>query len=94
MTCSRSVELSIRSRFLDCTIASCARCACDDVAAELDFCDRMEARRCAVRGCGSGLGVPVQVGRDAALRCVHCGDTWGTDEDDESDAADIGDARY
>ena len=36
------------------------RCTCDDVAAELDFSDRMDARRCTrLDECGSGLGVPL-----------------------------------
>ena len=64
----------------------CARCTCDDVAAELDFCDRMDARRCCLDSCGSGLGVPFgdDGGSDgqgeSLLRCVHCGETFEADD--------------
>ena len=58
---------------------SCVRCACDDVAAELDYCDRMDALRCTVDGCGSGLGVPAKLGGTDLLRCVHCGDEFEPD---------------
>lgn len=63
----------------------CARCTCDDVAAELDFCDRMDARRCCLDSCGSGLGVPLgeDDGSDgqgeSLLRCVHCGGLFEAD---------------
>ena len=39
----------------------------------LDYCDRMDAKRCVVDGCGSGLGVPV-IGDEYLRRCVHCGE--------------------
>lgn len=57
-------------------VCTCVRCSCDDPCAELDFGDRMDAKRCAVDGCGSGLGVPACVGDREWLRCVHCGDEF------------------
>ena len=39
---------------------TCLRCeAAGDVSRELDFADRLEARRCSRNECGSGLSVPV-----------------------------------
>jgi hypothetical protein len=54
---------------------ACPRCTCGDVAQELDYCERLDERRCAFDDCGSGLGVHAAVG-SALLRCVHCGEEW------------------
>ena len=56
---------------------ACSRCMCGDIAAELDFADALEAKRCTREECGSGLSVP---SADGAMRCVHCGGEWEPDE--------------
>ena len=59
---------------------------------ELDFADRLEARRCTRPVCGTGLSVPLlgaalvsTVAEPGAceedeglvaLRCMHCGEVW------------------
>ena len=58
---------------------ACERCSCDDAAKELDYCDRMDAKRCVVDGCGSGLGVPV-IGDEYLRRCVHCGEEFEAED--------------
>ena len=49
---------------------------------ELDFLDRLDALRCTLDGCGSGLSVPVRTSTSLAgtpLVCVHCGGEWEAD---------------
>ena len=49
---------------------------------ELDFLDRLDALRCTLDGCGSGLSVPVRTSTSLTgtpLVCVHCGGEWEAD---------------
>jgi SET and MYND domain-containing protein len=64
----------------------CERCTCDDVSAELDYGDKIDAMRCAWEDCGSGLGVPCVHSTqeddndlEQTRRCVHCGRIWECD---------------
>ena len=60
---------------------ACARCGADEME-ELDFLDRLDALRCTLDGCGSGLSVPVRTSTSLAgtpLVCVHCGGEWEAD---------------
>ena len=63
---------------------ACERCACDDMLRELDYSDKLDALRCALEECGSGLGVPDSSSATdggSLLRCVHCGEVWEADVD-------------
>ena len=55
--------------------ASATTCSCDDFEVDLALGEAMEDMRCCDAECGSGLGVPVDVGADAR-RCVHCNAEW------------------
>ena len=44
---------------------ACARCGADEME-ELDFLDRLDAPRCTLDGCGSGLSVPVRTSTSLA----------------------------
>ena len=72
-------------------VCSCRRCTCNDVGLELDFLERLDAKRCGLDECGSGFGVPASVGTHGSaanrgaeptwLRCVHCGECWPPEDD-------------
>ena len=58
----------------------CERCQCrDDPLAEAELSERLDAARCVLAECGSGLSFPLARGR---RQCVHCGGAW---EDEECD---------
>lgn len=59
-------------------VCSCRRClsADADLEQEAELTLRLEAMRCGLPGCGSGLGFPIG---GEWRQCVHCGGTWEAD---------------